>query len=356
MTPVLHRLALSLSIAAIAVTSSPSFAQDSAVAVASHSVDYKVKGPVPLSVTFRGERDKTFMNELGIVNRSNVLAANAAKLALGVAMIALTGTGHVQGSNKEYFYGDRISDVTDRRNLASPFLRELPAALDKKILEVIADSPELGAVPYNKVMTITPSGFTLQYEELLAGEGKEDQFVLRLAADFSKVLEGEEDRFLRKARGNVRGCVYVSKPQALSAWKANDYAAVAVEQKLATQACVDSIAQSLPTFLGYDARTRIRDAKLNCKNTHKTCVAATETIPEPLEAKKLCKVEYNECVATDVRPIIDSTPIGACKATYAACKTTSNDKARAINPEGKADKTEIAACVTGYKACIDTVR
>ena len=344
-------LALALS---IAVAASPSFAQEASAIDA--SVNYKAKGPVMLSVTFRGERDKTFMNELGIVNRSNVVGANAAKLAAGVALIALTGSATVHGSNKEHFYGDRVSDVIDRRKLASPFLNELPAALDQKIMEVVAESPELGAVPYNKVMMITPSGYSLQYEELLAGAGKEDQFVLRLEAQFSKVLEGEEDRFLRKARSTERACIYVSKPQALSAWKANDYEAVAVEQKLATKACIDSIAPFLPQFLGFDARTKIRDAKTNCQNTHKVCVAAADTQADPLEAKKVCKGSYNQCIATDVRPIVDSTPIGACKATYAACKTTSVNKARALDPEGKADKTEIAACVTEYKGCLGALK
>lgn len=314
------------------------------------------KGPVVLSVYFVHDKDKQ-MDELRIVKRTHVVGTNAAKAALGVSLLLLGGSATIHGSSKDDSYGDEISDERDSAKLASPFRVELPTAIDQKITDIVeAENLETGAAPYKNALTITPIGWNLVYHELAADKEHEDEYVLRFAAGFSKVLEGEEDRFMRPARKVERSCVYLSKPQPLATWQQNNYDAVAVEQKLATEACVNQIAPYLPAFLGIDSTSKIRTAKINCKNSMKQCVADSENVQEPNEAKKVCKTEYKQCVNTDVKPMIDMTPVGQCKVTFAACKATVLDKARAINPTEKPPKSEYVPCATEYRACVAATR
>ncbi len=357
MKPVLHKLALAACLATISIGG---FARQSAAPAPAPDKPletiYPAKGPVPLTITYLGERDKAHFPELHIVTRANVVGVNLAKGAVAVASVMLIGVGHMDGANKEHLYGNPVTDAPDRRNLASPFMTALPAALDKKLAEFVAENPELGAVSFKKPMTIVPAGWNLMYEELLADQEKEDRYVLRFAAFIGKVLEGDEDGIFRKARNNERKCNYVSPARKLAEWKANNYEALVGEQKLATQSCVDAIAQHLPQYLGFDARNKIKVAKENCKNTLNACVAEAEKVPEPTEGKLLCKAEYKECVSTDVKPLIDSTPIGMCKATVSACKKSVVDKARAVDPTAKPDRAELVACVTEYKTCVAAAR
>ena len=358
MKPVLQKLAFAMCLATIATVV---LARDNATTSAAAPLDpltmvFPAKGPVPLSVTFYSERDNEHLNELRIVTRANVIAVNGAKAVLGVATLMLVGAAYVDSTKKEHMYGDAVTDALERRKLAGPFMHALPAALDQKIAAFVAENPELGGVPFKKAMIVKPSAWNLMYHELLADTEKEDLYVLRFAADIAKVLEGEEGGFLRKTRKTDRSCVYVSPPRALAAWKANDYEAIAGEQKLAVQSCVDYIALHLPQYLGFDAKTKIRAAKDNCKNSLNVCVGEAEKVAEPAEGKLLCKAEYKECVSSEVRPLIDSTPIGMCKATVSACKASVVEKARAMTPPGKPERAELVVCVTDYKTCVAAAR
>lgn len=221
---------------------------------------------------------------------------------------------------------------------------------------MLAESEGSGAPKRKNTMTITPLGRHLLYNELMADKGHEDEYVLRLAARFNKRPEGATDSFFRKVQDTVRECHYVSKPLTLSAWKANDYDAVAAEQKVATQSCVNFLSSEMPGFLGIDTSTKIKSAKLNCQTEMNLCVAEADTTADPKAAKIECKVEYKQCVSEDVQPLVDSTPLGACKATYAGCKKTILDNARAINPGVKPEKSEYSSCINEFKACVKTVK
>lgn len=365
MNVTLRKLGLPFAFAAFVATA-PSLAADNtgtAVAVPAATValpagqpvpHFSAKGPVRLDVNFYSEKDRK-MDQLRIVKRSTVVGTNAANVAAGVALAVLGAPTAINGHAKEDFYGDEITDAQDKRKLASPFLVELPALLDQKIID-LADDEEGDAPSYKNVLSIRPVAWSLVYNELTADKEHEDEYVLRFAAAFSKVLEGEEDGFLRKARKVERECQYVSKPQSLAAWQQNDYDAVAAEQKRATQACIDQLAPYLSAFLGIDSNTRIRAAKLNCKNTFKQCVAGADGAAEPSEGKKICKEEYKQCVSTDVKPLISMTPVGQCKDTFASCKAAVFEKARAINPDQKPPKSEFVPCSTEYKACVAATR
>jgi hypothetical protein len=366
MKPTLRKLGLALALAASSATA-PSLAADNtgttvAVPATTGAIPadlsiprFSAKGPVRLIAYFHSEKDKK-MDELRIVKRSTVVGANVANVATGVALALLGAPTAINGRSKEDFYGDEITDEQDKRKLASSFLVELPALLDEKIIDLVDDGEEGAAPSYKNVLFIRPVAWNLMYNELTADKEREDEYVLRFAAAFSKVLEGEEDRFMHKARKVERECQYVSKPQSLAAWQQNDYDAVAAEQKRATEACVDQLAPYLPAFLGIDSNTRIRTAQLNCKSTLKQCVAGADGAAEPSEGKKICKEEYKQCVSTDVKPLISMTPVGQCKDTFASCKATVLDKARAINPDQKPPKSEFVPCSTEYKACVAATR
>lgn len=361
----LRKLGLPLALAAFASTA-PSFAADNtgttvAVpattgAIPAHGAlsHFSAKGPVRLSVDFHSEKDRK-MEQLRIVQRSSVVGANVTNVAAGVTLAVLGVPTAINGRSKEDFYGDEIADAQDKRKLASPFLVELPALLDQKIID-LADDEEGDAPSYKNVLSIRPVAWNLMYNELTADKEHEDEYVLRFAAAFSKVLEGEEDGFLRKARKVERECQYLSKPQSLAAWQQNDYDAVAAEQKRATQACVDQLAPYLSAFLEIDSNTRIRAAKLNCKNTFQQCVAGADGAAEPGEGKKICKQEYKQCVSTDVKPLVSMTPVGQCKDMFASCKAAVFEEARAINPDQKPPKSEFVPCSTEYKACVAATR
>lgn len=353
MKQTLRKLALALALTAMG-GASPCLAQaggEPALPVPVAESHYREKGPVKLLVYDYSEEDKR-MSHLGLVKRSTVVGANAAEAAVGVSMLLLTGSGHMRGFNKEHFYGKSITDARDMRKIASGFKSDLPAALDRKIIQIIGDSPDPGAAPFKNTLTIMPLNWSLAYNELMADKDREDEYILRFSAQFSKVLEGEEDGFLRKARKIERVCHYTSPPRKLAAWTEGDYDAVAAEQKLAIEVCVDSIAKSLPLFLGLDSAAKIRTAKLNCKNELNVCVAESDKAPDAAEAKKACNVEYKQCVSEDVKPLVDATPVGQCKATFATCKAAVIEKSQALNPDVKPAKSEFAACTTEYKACV----
>lgn len=363
MHPTLRTLALALAITA----SAPTFATETSVPAPAAAIPVpapldlsvphlKTKGPVNLSVSFRSKKDEQ-MDQLRIVTRSTVVGANVTNVAVGVTLAVLGAPVPVSGKSKNDFYGDEIKEIRDASKLTSPFRVALPSMLDQKIVEVLADENDDEAKPsFKNTLSITPVAWNLVYNELNADKEHEDEYVLRFAALFSKVLEGEEDGFMRKARAVERRCEYQSKPQSLASWQANDYEAVAAMQKVATQACVDQIAHSLPSFLGIDSNTKIRAAQLNCKNGYKQCVAGSDGAAEPGAAKKLCKESYNQCVRDDVKPIISMTPIGQCKDTFASCKAAVIDKARALNPDEKPAKSEFVPCATEYKSCVAAAR
>lgn len=358
MNSTLRSFLLPLFVTALAAAS-PSFAQDSSQASTPAAAAqpaatpalpreraYASKGPVSLYVNTYGDE----LTYLRIVHRSHVVGGNVGRMAL-----SLLGTGG-QTHNKEDFLGDAVTDTRKPLNLVSPMLLDLPKALDEKFVAVLAENEGSGAAARKNGMTITPLGWQLLYHELMAGTEREDEYVLRFAARFSKRPEGATDSFFRKVQDTVRSCAYVSKPRKLSAWKANDYEAVAAEQKLATQSCIDSITSELPGWLGIDTSSKIKSAKLNCQTEMNLCVAEADTTADPKAAKVECKVEYKQCVSEDVKPLVDSTPIGACKATFATCKAAVIDKARAINPGVKPEKSEYLPCTTELKACVKTVK
>ncbi|NHZ43272.1 hypothetical protein [Massilia aquatica] len=354
MNSTLRSFFLPLFVTALA-TASPSFAQDStqastpaAAAVPAlprHPV-YASKGPVSLYVNTYGDE----LTYLRIVHRSHVVGGNVGRMAL-----SLLGTRE-QTHNKEDFLGDAVTDTRKPQNLISPLLLDLPKALDEKFVAVLAEKEGSGAAPRKNGMTITPLGWHLLYNELMAGTEREDEYVLRFAARFSKRPEGATDSFFRKVQDTARSCGYVSKPRKLSAWKANDYEAVAAEQKLATQSCLAALTSSMPEWLGIDTSSKIKSAKLNCQTEMNLCVAEADTTVDPKASKVECKVEYKQCVSEDVKPLVDSTPIGACKATFATCKAAVIEKARAINPGVKPEKSEYLPCTAELKACVKTVK
>lgn len=54
-------------------------------------------------------------------------------------------------------------------------------------------------------------------------------------------------------------------------------------------------------------------------------------------------MKYKQCVSDDVQSLVDSTPLGAYKATYASCKTAVKVKSQATNPGVKLRKLGIPA-------------
>ena len=148
MKQALRKLALALALTAIGAAS-PCLAQaggEPAPTVPAFEQHYSAKGPVKLLVRYYSEKDSR-MSHLGLVKRSTVVGANAAQAAVAVSMLLLTGAGHMQGHNKEVFYGERITDARDVRKIASGFQSDLPAALDRKFIELVAGNPDLGAAP-----------------------------------------------------------------------------------------------------------------------------------------------------------------------------------------------------------------
>jgi hypothetical protein len=335
----------------------PSFAQDGPGAPAASAQpapapalvrerSFVAKGPVPLYVSTIGDD----LGSLRIVRRSHVVSGNIGRVALSVF-----GTS-AQVHNKEDYLGDAVTDSAKPQNLLSPLQSDLPKALDEKITTVLAENEGSGAAARKNPMVITPLGWHLLYHELMAAKEHEEEYVLRFSARVGKRPEGAADTFFRKVQDTVRSCTYVSKPRTLSAWKENDYDAVATLQKQATQACIEQLTPELPALLGIDSGARIKSAKLNCQTEMNLCVAEADTTADPKAAKVECKVEYKQCVSEDVQPLLDSTPLGACKATYASCKTAVKEKARAINPGVKPEKSEYLPCANEFRACVKNVK
>ncbi|HEY0060581.1 MAG TPA: hypothetical protein VGC21_00590 [Telluria sp.] len=314
------------------------------------------RGPAPIIVSFFNINEEK-VDTLRLVTRTHVVGANIAFAAIGAVLGANGVPTTVQFGEKKEFYGDEITDASSASRLRSPFRVALPAALDQQIMALAeAESVEAGPVSLKKTLRIEPREWHLVYNELNADKENEDAYVLRFAAYFSKEVEGEESAFLRKARSIGRSCLYVSKPQPLAAWKQNDYDAIQAEGKRALESCIDQLTPSLPAFLGFDSNSKIRIAQLNCKTNLKQCVAEADTAAEPDETKKLCKTEYKQCISTDVKPMIDMTPLGQCKVTLAACKASVIDKARVANPDEKAPRSAFVPCSLEYKACVQATK
>lgn len=349
----LRTLFLSLFVSAVCTAATASVAQDStgAGAPAAVPVDargYVAKGPVILNVTATSNGQD--LNLLRIVRRSHVVSGNIGRVALSL----VGGSGQMHG--KENYLGDPVTDSGKSQNLISPLLTDLPKALDEKIIAALAENEGSSATPRKNAMVITPLGWHLLYHELMADQAHEEEYVLRFSARISKRPEGATDTFFRKVPDTVRSCTYVSTPRTLSAWKANDYDAVATLQKVATQTCLDQLTPELPAFLGIDTSAKIKSAKLNCQTEMNLCVAQADTTADPKSVKAECKVEYKQCISEDVQPLVESTPLGACKATYASCKTTVKENANAANPGIKPEKSEFLPCANEYRACVKTVK
>ncbi len=360
MNQTLHKLAVALVATVLASAACPSFSQEGAAAApvstnvtaqaGQPGVTYTAKGPLRFDVDFTGIYPEK-MKELRIVKRGSVVGANVALLVVGLAVGNQTGVAPIATANKENFYGDEITDVPDRRNLASPLLNNLLAALDQRITQVAAEE-EGATVSYKEVVTIKPTSWSLLYNELMADQGREDEYILRFGALFSKVIEGEEAGMFRKARATERRCYYASSPRKLAEWTANAYAAVVAEQKLVIESCLNQIAAALPTMLGIDSNSKIRAAKVACTKAMDQCVVQSDKAPEPGEAKKACKVDYKQCITDEVRPLIDMTPIGQCKKTLLACRAVVVEKANAVTPGSKPEKSDLLPCNNEYKACV----
>ncbi|NHZ83154.1 hypothetical protein F2P44_28340 [Massilia sp. CCM 8695] len=142
----------------------------------------------------------------------------------------------------------------------------------------------------------------------------------------------------------------------MATWKSNDDAAVATEQKLAVQACIDSVTPLLTEFLGIDYHTKVRTAKIKCKSKWVECNEAAEKTGDPMPGYKVCRANFNQCGNRDIEPLVAGTPVGKCKVTYAACKKTVIDKARALNPGATPERIVFNPCWIEHNACVEATK
>lgn len=349
--------ALVLSSALFATVAIPGFAQQgdtpvpapvAAVVPAPAAATFKGTGPIPFEIDsfgVTGQRKK-----LALVQRALVAGAHTGVVV--VQLLAGVG-GTTMNMGKEDFWGIQIDDAKDGNTLANPLLKEIPVAIDQQIVAMLADDPELGAATFKEPLTVQAGAWLLVYDELMSGS---DNFYLVFRAKFGKRREGGSLAALNIGKQDTVNCEYKSELKLLSAWRANDYEAVAVEKKKAADRCVKSVAFQLPRFLGIDTDSKIRGAKLACKATYTECVDGADKAADADASKKVCKVEYKQCVADDVKPLIDMTPLGQCKVTLAGCKAGVMEKFLATTPDGKPARSEFQGCTAEYKKCAEVIK
>ncbi|HEX8612051.1 MAG TPA: hypothetical protein VF800_12255 [Telluria sp.] len=346
----LEKLILALSIAALCASASPCFAQiagQPSTPVAANHDAQALKNPVRLSI----EEDKR-TDELRIVSREKAANSNIASVVARIAQAHHGATLYLDSVGSTKFYGDSITDAASRRNLVNPLLGDFPKAIDQKISELLANDSDAPTI-YKHPLTLAPLGWHLVYHDLPTQTVQEDEYVLRFAIHVAKIAEGKDDNFLRRANRPGRSCQYVSKPRALAAWQSNDYDVIVAEQKLAIQACIDSLTPILPELLGIDYHTKLRTAKINCKSKWVQCNTEADMTADPAAGKKACKADYYQCGQRDIEPLVTATPVGQCKTSYAACKKAVIDNARALNPAEPPGRIEFNPCWTKYNTCIE---
>ncbi|MCE3607094.1 hypothetical protein LXA47_26350 [Massilia sp. P8910] len=354
MTHTLQKLILAFSISAFGASASPCFAQSSSEPTAPVPANERAqapKNPVPMTI----QEDK-WADELRIVSREKAANSNIASIIAGIAQAQHGATLYPDGTERTKFYGNVITDAPSRRNLVSPLLGDFPKALDQKISDLLAAENSSDIPAYKNSLILAPLGWHLVYHDPATRTVRDDDYVLRFAVHVSKIAEGKDDNFLRRANRPGRTCEYISKPRALAAWRSNDYEAVVGEKKLATQACIDALSPLLPELLSIDYYAKLRTAKINCKSKWVECNTAADTTADPIAGKKACKADYYQCGQRDIEPLAKATPVGQCKTTYAACKKAVIDNVRALNPAETPGRLEFDPCLTQYNACIDATK
>ncbi|CUI05966.1 hypothetical protein BN2497_6709 [Janthinobacterium sp. CG23_2] len=274
MTHTLQKLILAFSISALGATASPCFAQSSgepAAPVPANERAQAPKNPVPMTI----QEDK-WADELRIVSREKAANSNIASIIAGIAQAQHGATLYPDGTERTKFYGNVITDAPSRRNLVSPLLGDFPKALDQKISDLLAAEYANDIPAYKNPLTLAPLGWHLVYHDPATRTVQDDEYVLRFAVHVSKIVEGKDDNFLRRANRLGRTCQYLSKPRALAAWRSNDYEAVAGEKMLATQACIHALTPIFPELLSIDYNSKLRTAKTNCKSKWVECNEAAE--------------------------------------------------------------------------------
>ena len=351
--------ALALSIGFCAVGAPPCHAQetsaappavkaDAAVVIDQRAPAYQSKGPIRFDVggfTLKGQR-----RTLALVPRAMVAGANAGAIVGGIASVLLHAPTTINGASKEYFYGIEISDAKNTSILVNPLIDDIPAAVDQAITASLAADPTMGAMQYKEALYFYAGPWILVYDELMSDN---DNYYVLFKASVGKTEEGQKQTMAHNALAHGGSCNYKSEPKPLSAWRANDYAAVALERKKATDSCVQSVLAQLPQILGMDADSKIRSAKQSCKTGYAECMAASDKTADPGEHKKTCKVEQKQCVSDDVKSLVDMTPLGQCKVVLLECRAGVTDNFHATTPDGKPDKAAFQGCTADYKKCAE---
>ena len=309
--------------------------------------DFQAKGPVSIWIDHFGPNAQR--KKLALVPRALVVGANAGTVIGGIALSMAGLGGTIRGVAKEDFYGiqNHVAKSSDR--LANPLLHDIPAAIDETIAALVADDPDLNGTKYNEPLHLSAGAWILVYDELMSDS---DNYYLLFRAGARKRLEGEKQAMFRDAKQHIGGCVYQSEVKPLSVWEANDYEAVGLEKKKATDSCINAITAGLPQMLGMDPDSKIRTAKLTCKTTYSKCVAALDNAPDQVASKNVCKAEQKQCISDEVKPLVDVTPLGQCKVTLLACRATLTEKFQLTSPEGKPGRAAFSECAAEYKTCV----
>ncbi|MFB9246083.1 hypothetical protein IV454_06220 [Massilia antarctica] len=301
------------------------------------------------------QEDK-WADELRIVSREKAANSNMPGIIAGIAQAQHGATLYQDGTDRTKCYGNVITDASSRRNLVSPLLGDFPKAIDKKIGDLLAAEDASDVPVYKNSLIVAPLGWHLVYHDAATRTVPDDEYVLRFAVNVSKIGEGKDDNFLRRANRPGRTCEYISKPRALAAWRSNDYEAVAGEKKLAVQACIDALSPIFPELLSIDCYAKLRVGKINCKSKWVECNTTADTTADPIAGKKACKADYYQCGQRDIEPLAKATPVGKCKTAYAACKKKVIDDVRALNPAEMPGRLEFDPCLTQYNACIEATK
>jgi hypothetical protein len=318
---------------------------------------YRSTGPVRIYFSYQAP-DVKFdqkLNQLTVVTKERLTGANVV-----AGLVAATGSfSSNMFSTRDSLVGYQITDIVHREKLENPALNDIPALLDKKISEHIKNTPSLQNRKFFEKLTVLPAQWALVFDDS-AAHGTDLRYVLKFRASVVKAIEGDEASLLHAPETRAGKCEFVSEPETLDQWRADDYASVAALRPKIVDSCMRQIAEALPRILQEGEKpmvvpveSLIKKASVMCKTEYRQCVGvAKQQGPDIEDAIQDCQEDYKQCQVDEIVPLKQATPIGQCKKAMNACKIQTTERLQSASPDARPTRSDFAGCVDEYKVCV----
>lgn len=320
------------------------------------TVDYPVKGPVPIHMTYEDENTGIVyspkLNWLTIIDGVQESATNEMGSGVVVQRQSTHGVRFFTATNRKVYIGAEILDVKDKKRIENPALNQIPSMIDELATDFL--SSKANGEPDAQIKLIS-GGWYLMYnnkaEEATNAFTDVDDPNRLYSIRFNTVIARQSavGRNVFNKRGRVVGvtCRYTSEARKLSEWKKNDYEAVVRVKQALLDTCRDRVAGNLPKLLGTQAvplNQQIKGAVLNCKAQYLGCTAVAKRGNSSGITEQSCLADYKQCRVREEGSLKAMTPAGYCKPKLRECK----EKLPA-----EADRSSYEQCVKDYDSCVE---